>query len=51
MQCELCGVQAAVIKKTTKSFGRGDNLEVIERVTAELKNELVVHSVIERPNY
>lgn len=32
MQCELCGVQAAVIKKTTKSFGRGDNLVVIENI-------------------
>ena len=32
MQCELCGVRAAAIKKTTKSFGRGDNLVVIENI-------------------
>ena len=32
MQCELCGVQTAAIKKTTKSFGRGDNLVVIENI-------------------
>lgn len=32
MKCELCGIQAAAIKKTTKSFGRGDNLVVIENI-------------------
>mgnify|MGYP003543335667 CR=1 FL=1 len=32
MKCELCGAQAAVRKKTTKSFGRGDNLVVIENI-------------------
>jgi YgiT-type zinc finger domain-containing protein len=32
MQCELCGVQAAAIKKTTKSFGRGEKLVVIENI-------------------
>lgn len=32
MKCELCGTQAAAIKKTTKSFGRGDNLVVIENI-------------------
>ena len=32
MQCELCGAQASAIKKTTKSFGRGDNLVVIENI-------------------
>ena len=32
MKCELCGTQAAAIKKTTKSFGRGDNLVVIEDI-------------------
>jgi YgiT-type zinc finger domain-containing protein len=36
VQCELCSVQAAAIKKTTKSFGRGDNLVVIENI-------LIVH--------
>lgn len=30
--CELCGTQAAAIKKTTKSFGCGDNLVVIEDI-------------------
>lgn len=32
MKCESCGTQAAVAKKTTKSFGRGDNLVVIEGI-------------------
>ncbi|HWG97452.1 MAG TPA: type II toxin-antitoxin system MqsA family antitoxin [Nitrospira sp.] len=32
MQCDFCGAQGAVIKKTTKSFGRGDNLVVIENI-------------------
>lgn len=32
MKCELCGTQAAAIKMTTKSFGRGDNLVVIEDI-------------------
>jgi len=32
MQCDLCGAQAANIKKATKSFGRGRNLVVIENV-------------------
>lgn len=32
MKCELCGTQAAAIKKTTKSFGRGNNLIVIESI-------------------
>jgi YgiT-type zinc finger domain-containing protein len=32
MKCELCGAQAAVSKKTTKSFGRGDSLVVIENI-------------------
>lgn len=32
MQCELCGAQAAAIKKATKSFGRGDKLVVIENI-------------------
>jgi YgiT-type zinc finger domain-containing protein len=32
MKCELCGAQAAAVKKTTKSFGRGDNLVVIEDI-------------------
>jgi YgiT-type zinc finger domain-containing protein len=32
MQCDLCGDKAAVIKKTTKSFGRGNKLVVIENI-------------------
>lgn len=32
MTCELCGAQAAASKKTTKSFGRGDNLVIIENI-------------------
>jgi len=32
MKCELCGARAATLKKTTKSFGRGDNLVVIEDI-------------------
>ena len=32
MKCELCGAQAAVDKKTTKSFGRGDSLVIIENI-------------------
>lgn len=32
MKCELCGARAATLKKTTKSFGRGDNLVVIENI-------------------
>lgn len=32
MTCELCGAQAAAIKKTTKSFGLGDTLGVIEDI-------------------
>lgn len=32
MKCELCGTQAAAIKKATKSFGRSDNLVVIEDI-------------------
>ena len=32
MKCELCGAQAAVGKKTTKSFGRGDGLVIIENI-------------------
>lgn len=33
MQCELCGVQAATINKTPKSFGRGDTLAVMSRTS------------------
>ena len=50
MQCDFCGAKAPVIKKTTKSFGRGDKLVVIENiptvhchgsyVTAETAREL-----------
>ncbi len=32
MKCELCGAQAALARKTTKSFGRGDSLVVIEDI-------------------
>ncbi len=32
MRCDICGAQAAAIKKMTKSFGRGDNLVVIENI-------------------
>lgn len=32
MRCEICGAKAAAIKKTTKSFGRGHNLVVIENI-------------------
>jgi YgiT-type zinc finger domain-containing protein len=32
MTCELCGAQTATIKKTMKSFGRGDTLVVIEDI-------------------
>lgn len=32
MKCELCGAQKAVARKTTKSFGRGDSLVVIEDI-------------------
>ena len=32
MRCDICGAQGAAIKKTTKSFGRGDNLVVIENI-------------------
>jgi YgiT-type zinc finger domain-containing protein len=32
MKCDLCDAQAAAIKKTTKSFGRGDYLIVIENI-------------------
>ena len=32
MQCDFCGAKAAVIKKTTKSFGRGNTLVVIENI-------------------
>ncbi len=32
MKCELCGAQAAVTKKTTKNFGRGASLVVIEDI-------------------
>jgi len=32
MKCELCGAEAAVARKTTKSFGRGDSLVVIEDI-------------------
>ena len=32
MQCDFCGTKTAVIKKTTKSFGRGDTLVVIENI-------------------
>ncbi len=32
MKCEICGAQEAVAKTTTKSFGRGDNLVVIEDI-------------------
>lgn len=32
MQCDLCGAKTANIKKTTKSFGRGDTLVVIENI-------------------
>jgi YgiT-type zinc finger domain-containing protein len=32
MKCELCGAQTAVDKKTTKSFGRGDSLVIIENI-------------------
>lgn len=32
MKCEICGAQAAVAKTTTKSFGRGDSLVVIEDI-------------------
>lgn len=30
--CEICGAKAAVTKRTTKSFGRGHNLVVIENI-------------------
>jgi len=32
MKCELCGAPTAVGKKTTKSFGRGDSLVIIENI-------------------
>lgn len=32
MQCDFCGAKAAAIKKTTKSFGHGDKLVVIENI-------------------
>ena len=32
MKCELCGAEVAVARKTTKSFGRGDSLVVIEDI-------------------
>jgi YgiT-type zinc finger domain-containing protein len=32
MKCDFCGAQGAVIKKTTKSFGRGSTLVVIENI-------------------
>jgi len=32
MQCDFCGAKSPVIKKTTKSFGRGDKLVVIENI-------------------
>ncbi|MFZ1802955.1 MAG: type II toxin-antitoxin system MqsA family antitoxin [Nitrospira sp.] len=32
MQCDFCGANAPIIKKTTKSFGRGDKLVVIENI-------------------
>lgn len=32
MQCDLCGAQTTVIKKTTKSLGRGDTLVVVENI-------------------
>ncbi|MBX3326578.1 MAG: type II toxin-antitoxin system MqsA family antitoxin [Nitrospira sp.] len=32
MRCDFCGAQAAVIKKTTKSFGRGGTLVVVENI-------------------
>lgn len=32
MQCDFCGAKEVAIKKTTKSFGRGDKLVVIENI-------------------
>jgi YgiT-type zinc finger domain-containing protein len=32
MKCELCGADTAVLKETTRSFGRGDTLIVIENI-------------------
>lgn len=32
MQCDLCGAKTAIMKKTTKSFGRGGTLVVIENI-------------------
>jgi YgiT-type zinc finger domain-containing protein len=32
MKCDFCGAQGAVIRKTTKSFGRGSNLVVVENI-------------------
>jgi YgiT-type zinc finger domain-containing protein len=32
MRCEICGSKAAAIKRTTKSFGRGHHLVVIENI-------------------
>lgn len=32
MQCDFCGAKTAVIKKMTKSFGRGCTLVVIENI-------------------
>ena len=32
MQCDLCGAQTAIIKKSTKSFDRGSSLVVIENI-------------------
>ncbi|HMS85371.1 MAG TPA: type II toxin-antitoxin system MqsA family antitoxin [Nitrospira sp.] len=32
MQCDFCGAKTAVMKKTTKSFGRGGTLVVVENI-------------------
>jgi YgiT-type zinc finger domain-containing protein len=32
MKCDVCGKEGAVIRKSTKSFGRGSNLVVVEDI-------------------
>ncbi|BFU92645.1 MAG: hypothetical protein NTAFB01_38320 [Nitrospira sp.] len=32
MQCDFCGAKGTVIKKMTKSFGRGDKFVAIENI-------------------
>ena len=32
MKCDVCGKEGAVIKKATRSFGRGNNLVIVEDV-------------------